>query len=217
MYTHILFDLDGTLTDSGEGIINSFNYALKKFNIDVKDLSSLRKVIGPPLKGSFIDFYNFNENNVDEAVSYYREYFKAKGMFENKVYDGIANLLSSLKKKGFHLVVATSKPTVFSNEILKHFNLYDYFDGVFGSTLDGKLCKKEDIIKYAINELNIKNNNAIMVGDREHDIIGASRNNINSIGVTYGFGSSEELINSGASYVVNTVDDLFKKIISLNR
>lgn len=106
---------------------------------------------------------------------------------------------------------------MFSNEILKHFNLYDYFDGVFGSTLDGKLCKKEDIIKYAINELNIKNNNAIMVGDREHDIIGASRNNINSIGVTYGFGSSEELINSGASYVVNTVDDLFKKIISLNR
>ncbi|PJI07936.1 MULTISPECIES: HAD family hydrolase [Clostridium] len=217
MYTHILFDLDGTLTDSGEGIINSFNYALKKFNIDVKDLSSLRKVIGPPLKDSFIDFYNFNENNVDEAVSYYREYFKAKGMFENKVYHGIPILLSSLKEKGFHLVVATSKPTVFSNEILKHFNLYDYFDGVFGSTLDGTLCKKEDIIKYAINELNIKNNNAIMIGDREHDMIGASRNNINSIGVTYGFGSSEELKNAGASYVVDAVDELLQKIVLLNR
>ncbi|AAK78398.1 phosphoglycolate phosphatase [Clostridium acetobutylicum] len=215
MYNYVLFDLDGTLTDSAEGITKSVKYSLNKFDIQVEDLSSLNKFVGPPLKTSFMEYYNFDEETATVAIDYYRDYFKAKGMFENKVYDGIEALLSSLKDYGFHLVVATSKPTVFSKQILEHFKLAFYFDAIVGSSLDGKLSTKEDVIRYAMESLNIKSDDAIMIGDREYDVIGALKNNLPSIGVTYGFGSYEELKNAGANYIVNSVDELHKKILEL--
>lgn len=162
-----------------------------------------------------MEYYNFDEETATVAIDYYRDYFKAKGMFENKVYDGIEALLSSLKDYGFHLVVATSKPTVFSKQILEHFKLAFYFDAIVGSSLDGKLSTKEDVIRYAMESLNIKSDDAIMIGDREYDVIGALKNNLPSIGVTYGFGSYEELKNAGANYIVNSVDELHKKILEL--
>uniref|UniRef100_UPI0001CF73C8 Predicted phosphatase, HAD family n=1 Tax=Clostridium acetobutylicum TaxID=1488 RepID=UPI0001CF73C8 len=215
LYNYVLFDLDGTLTDSAEGITKSVKYSLNKFDIQVEDLSSLNKFVGPPLKTSFMEYYNFDEETATVAIDYYRDYFKAKGMFENKVYDGIEALLSSLKDYGFHLVVATSKPTVFSKQILEHFKLAFYFDAIVGSSLDGKLSTKEDVIRYAMESLNIKSDDAIMIGDREYDVIGALKNNLPSIGVTYGFGSYEELKNAGANYIVNSVDELHKKILEL--
>lgn len=217
MYKYILFDLDGTLTNSKEGITKSVQYALNKLSISVQDLDSLEKFIGPPLKDSFMEYYNFDENKAEEAVAYYREYFSKKGLFENEVYPNIEPMLLKLKNAGLHLIVATSKPTVFSEKILVHFDLIKFFDAVVGSTLDGSRSKKADVIKFALEENKINPSKTLMVGDREHDIIGAKDNNLASIGVTYGFGSYDELKQAGASYIVNTVDEIAEKIISLNK
>lgn len=217
MYKYILFDLDGTLTNSKEGITKSVKYALNKFNIPVTDLNSLEKFIGPPLKDSFMEYYNFDENKAEEAVKYYREYFSKNGLFENEVYADIETMLLSLKEAGLHLIVATSKPTVFSKKILNHFNLTRFFDAIVGSTLDGSRSNKSDVIKFALEENKIDPSKALMVGDREHDIIGAAKNNIASMGVTYGFGSHDELEKAGAKYIVDTVNELSEKIVSLNK
>lgn len=217
MFKYILFDLDGTLTNSKEGITKSVKYALNKFNIPVTDLDSLEKFIGPPLKDSFMEYYNFDENKAEEAVKYYREYFSKKGLFENEVYTGIETMLSKLKEADLHLIVATSKPTVFSEKILDHFNLTRFFNAVVGSTLDGSRSKKSDVIKFALEENKINPSEALMVGDREHDIIGAAKNSLASMGVTYGFGSHDELEKAGAAYIVDTVNELTEKIISLNK
>ncbi|KOF56954.1 hypothetical protein AGR56_10145 [Clostridium sp. DMHC 10] len=217
MYKYILFDLDGTLTNSKEGITKSVQYALNKFNISVQDLNSLEKFIGPPLKDSFMEYYDFDENKADEAVKYYREYFSEKGLFENEIYPNIESMLSKLKDAGLHLIVATSKPTVFSEKILDHFNLAKFFDAIVGSTLDGSRSKKSDVIKFVLKKNKINPNEALMIGDREHDIIGAAKNNITSMGVTYGFGSHSELKKAGAAYVVDTVNEIAEKIISLNK
>lgn len=147
MYKYIFFDLDGTLTDPGEGIKNSVVYALNKYNITVNDKSKLDEFIGPPLQDSFKNFYGFNDEKAMEAVSYYREYFKDKGLYENIVYPNIYNLLNELKTQNKILVVATSKPEIFTKKILKHFELDKYFSFVSGATLDGLKSKKADIIK----------------------------------------------------------------------
>lgn len=217
MYKYILFDLDGTLTNSKEGITKSVQYSLNKFGISVQNLDSLEKFIGPPLKDSFMEYYNFDDVKAEEAVKYYREYFSKKGLFENEVYPNIESMLTRLKEIGLHLIVATSKPTVFSEKILVHFNLIKFFDAVVGSTLDGSRSKKADVIKFALEENKIKASEALMIGDREHDILGAKDNNLACIGVTYGFGSYNELQKAGANYIVNTVDEIAEKIISLNK
>ncbi|MBP2034190.1 phosphoglycolate phosphatase [Clostridium algifaecis] len=211
-YKYILFDLDGTLTDSKEGITKSVQYALKKFGIEIKNLDTLEKFVGPPLKDSFIEFYNFNDDKVAEAVKYYRDYFKDTGIFENKVYDGIDDFLKKLKKLGFKLILATSKPQVFAERILKHFDLMKYFYDFAGSNLDGTRGKKSEVIRYALDKHGIKSEDAVMVGDRRYDIIGARENNIYSIGVTYGYGSVEELENEKPDCIVDSVEKLFKKI-----
>lgn len=212
-YKYILFDLDGTLTDPKEGITKSVQYALKKFDIIVEDLDTLEKFIGPPLTTSLTEFYGFSEEKAVKGVQYYREYFKEKGIFENKVYDNIEALLSKLQTLGLVLIVATSKPTVFSEQIIEHFNLDKYFDEVVGSNLDGTRSKKNEVIKYIIDKYKISNlSEAVMVGDRKYDIIGARENNIASIGVTYGYGSEEELKAAGATYIANDIDELFNKI-----
>lgn len=209
MYQYILFDLDGTLTDPGVGITNSVAYALKKFNINVKDKTELYKFIGPPLLDSFVKYYGFSEDQSKNAIDYFREYFRAQGIFENEVYEGIEDMLTSLKSKGKKIILATSKPDGFANEILKHFQLDKYFDFVAGATMDETRTKKGDVIKYALESCGINDmSTVIMIGDREHDIIGAKECGIDSIGVLFGYGSYDELHNAGATYIAETVEDI---------
>ena len=213
MYQYVLFDLDGTLTDPGLGITNSVMYALRKFGINVSDRSQLYPFIGPPLRDSFRVYYGFSDEQCERAVRYYREYFKKSGMFENEVYDGICELLTRLKASGRTLVVATSKPEVFALEILRHFDLYKYFDFVAGATLNDVRNQKADIIKYALETLNItEKKSAIMIGDRKHDIIGAKETGLDSIGVLYGYGTYDELKNAGATYIADTPADIWNKV-----
>lgn len=214
-YQNILFDLDGTITDSGKGITNSVAYALEKFDINIQDLSELRRFIGPPLQDSFVNFYQFSQKDASKAVEYYREYYRDKGIFENFVFDGIENLLQLLKAKDKNLVVATSKPEYFANIIIKHFKLDDYFSLVAGSHMDGTRVHKNEIIEHVMQTLEIKNpTHSIMIGDREFDIKGAKHHQMKSIGVLFGFGSKEELENAGADHIADTVQDLTNLLLS---
>ena len=155
MYNVILFDLDGTLTDPGRGITNSVAYALNKFGIEVADKKELYKFIGPPLTDSFEKYYDFSSEDAIAAVEYYREYFKPKGIYENEIYEGIPELLQSLKENGKKVILATSKPEIFAKEILKYFGIDVYFDFVAGATLDKTRTKKGDVIAYALNSIGV--------------------------------------------------------------
>lgn len=210
---YILFDLDGTITDPFLGITKSVAYALKYFNIEVNDLNELKVFIGPPLVDSFMQYYHLNHEQALVAVEKYREYFKDTGIFENKVYEGMEEFLTKLVQDGYKLALATSKPNVFAKRILEHFNLDHYFIGVYGSELDGTRSKKGEVITYALNHLNITNDDAvIMVGDRLHDIIGAHENNLKAIGVLYGYGSLEEMQLHQADYIVKDLKELYETL-----
>lgn len=208
-YEYVLFDLDGTLTDPATGITNSVIFALKKYGIEVRDRRELYKFIGPPLGGSFEKYYGFSKREADTAVEYYREYYRDKGIFENSVYDGIKDLLKELTDNDHLLIVATSKPEVFAKQILEYFDIAKYFIYIAGSNLDGSRAKKVEVIKYALESCNIVNlSKAIMIGDREHDIIGAKEVGIKSVGVLFGYGNRNELENAGANFIVNTVKEI---------
>ena len=201
---YILFDLDGTLFDSAPGITNSLMFALDKYNIKVSDRKELYVFIGPPVWDSFQKYYGFSKEQAAEATRYYRSYFQEKGIFENEIYNGIIELLTKLNVAGKTLIVATSKPIVFANRILEHAGIDKYFSYVAGSELDGTRIDKAEVIAHALQECDIANkNDAIMIGDREHDILGAKKNGISSIGVLYGYGNIEELQEAHADYVVN--------------
>lgn len=208
-YQYILFDLDGTLTEPAEGITNSVKHALEKHGISVESKEELLKFIGPPLKDSFMEYYHFTEEEALQLIEDYREYFADKGLFENKVYEEIPSVLETLKANGKCLIVATSKPEKFTKQILDHFNLTKYFDFIAGATMDSSRTKKGDIIKYAVDNMHIHElTKAVMVGDRHHDIDGAKENQMDSVGVLYGYGSKEELEHAGATYLVRTVKEL---------
>lgn len=209
MYNTVLFDLDGTLTDPGLGITNSVAYALSKWGIKVNDRSELYKFIGPPLLDAFSKYYGFSGQDCELAVKYYREYFSVKGLFENKVYDGVTEMLAELKCRGKRLIVATSKPEVFAKKILQHFSLDVYFEFIAGATMDSSRSKKSDVIEYALRSCSIDNiKETIMIGDREHDIFGASHFGMDSIGVLFGYGSRDELQKAGATYIAKSVQDI---------
>ena len=206
---YILFDLDGTITDSQEGIKNSVEYALKHFNLEVKDRAELNKYIGLPLRQSFMEFAGLSETDSHMAMTKYREYYGPKGIFENKVYNGISELLEKLKTEGKKIILATSKPWIYAEIILEHFDLKKYFDFVAGSELNGVRTKKADVIAYAVEKYKIPVSDAVMVGDREHDISGAKENNVKTIGVLYGFGSRQELESAGADYIAENVENIY--------
>lgn len=211
----ILFDLDGTLTDPGEGITNSVAYALRKLGQTPPPRAELEAYIGPPLAGSFEERAGVDRQTAELAVEYYREYFGVKGIFENELYGGIADMLASLKAAGATVSLATSKPTVYAKQIIEHFGIAKYFDAVAGSELDGRRVKKAEVIDYALELLSVGNRDSVvMVGDREHDIIGANTCGVASVGVTYGYGSHEELANSGAGHIVDSVDELAKYLLN---
>ena len=215
MFTNIFFDLDGTLTDPAQGITNSFIHALKYFGREIPSYEELCKLIGPPLPYSFETILGFPKENVMEAVAKYREYFATKGLYENSVYPGMPELLQTLKEKGKHLVVATSKPEEYSIKIIEHFGLSKYFDFVCGSLMDESRSKKSEVIAYALQRCALGEDDksrVLMVGDRFHDIEGAKQNGLKSCGVLFGYGSREELENAGADYIVKDVMDLYKVI-----
>ena len=204
-----LFDLDGTLTDPKKGITKSVQYSLRAFGIHVEEPDELVCFIGPPLKDSYRDFYQFSDQEAGLAVDKYREYFSQQGIFENTLYPGIKPMLERLMLSKAQLVVATSKPTVYANQILEHFGLDRYFDFVAGSELDGSRSKKSQVIQHAIDNAKITDiRQAIMIGDREHDIIGAKAHGMDAVGVLYGYGSRAELQGANADYIAETVEAL---------
>lgn len=183
MKKYILFDLDGTLTDPKVGITKSVAYALNKFNIKVDNLDELCKFIGPPLKDAFMEYYNFTEEESEEAIKYYRDYFSEIGIYENIVYEGLEEMLKLLNDKNKICIVATSKPTVFAVKILEHFNLNRYFSFICGSNIDGTRSKKKEVIQHVIERNKIKDlSHVIMVGDRKHDVYGAKEVGLQVVG-----------------------------------
>lgn len=208
LYSAILFDLDGTLTDPLEGIANSILYSLKSCGIGLGE-DILRKFVGPPLQKSYMKYCGMDEAEAIQAVERYREYYKVTGIYENRLYPGIKPLLSRLKASKAQLILATSKPEVFAKKVLDHFDLLGYFDHVCGSELNGVRGDKDEVIAYALETAKpdrIKR--AVMVGDRNFDVFGAQKNGLDSIGVLYGYGSRQELEDAGATYIAETVEGL---------
>ena len=207
---YILFDLDGTLTDPKVGITRSVQHALRYYGIEEPDLDKLCPFIGPPLTDSFQELYGFSLPQAKEVIEKYREYFSVTGIFENEVYPGIPEMLGMLKEKGFTLAVATSKPEEYSIRILEHFGLDPYFALVGGADMTETRVKKGEIIAYTLDRLgvNSKETPVMMVGDRKHDVIGAKENGIPCVGVLFGYGSREELLEAGADALVESVKEL---------
>jgi len=204
----ILFDLDGTITDPKEGIINSFKHSLTKMEIPESSYEVLKSFIGPPLHHSFMNTYNLNKEETDRAVDFFREYFRDKGIFENKVFEGLEDILKLLKKNNYKIALATSKPQIFAEKILNHFNLTKYFDFIQGSNLDGSMTDKEEIITSVLSSLKIQGDEALMIGDRKFDIIGAKKCKTKSCAVTYGYGSIEEINHEKPDYICSSMSEL---------
>lgn len=214
-YPYIFFDLDGTLTDPGAGITNSVAYALERWGIRVDDRRTLYPFIGPPLVDSFARFYGFSPADARAAVDVYREYFVEKGIFENELYPGIPALLERLRAAGRTLVMATSKPEPFALRIAEHFGIAGFFDCIAGAALDETRTHKWEVIAYALERLGgPAPGSVLMVGDREHDVQGAARCGIQTLGVLYGYGSREELIGAGAVAVVEPVEEIGDYILN---
>ena len=210
-YQYALFDLDGTLTDPGEGITRSVQYALAKFGIVVENRRELYCFIGPPLHESFEKYYGFSAKDAFRCVDAYREYYAVKGIFENEVYAGIGDALAELKERGVRISLATSKPEGYAKQILEHFGLIGYFDAVAGSNMDGSRTKKAEVVERALMLLgNPDVRDCIMIGDREHDIIGGKAHGMDTIGVTFGYGSEQELTAAGATHIAHTPTEIVK-------
>lgn len=210
MYKYIFFDLDGTVTASEEGILNSVAYALEKLGHPVEDKKTLLPFIGPPLADSFREFYGFDEEKCALGVKYYREYYPEKGIFENEVYDGIPELLKKLSETDSKVIMATSKPEVFAKRIAEHFDIEQYFDLIAGSTFDSSRIGKTDVLRYAVEEIGAagKLDECLMIGDRKHDVIGAHEVGMKCAYVLFGYGSKDEAVEFGAEYIIDTVGSL---------
>lgn len=213
-YETILFDLDGTLTDPGEGITTAVAYALDFFGNKYESKEALELFIGPPLREQFMQYCGVDREKGEEYVAKYREYYAVKGIYQNKIYDGIENMLLQLKNAGKKIVLATSKPEKFALIVLEHFGLLKYFDFVAGALMSNSRTKKDEVIAFALeNSSGYELETTIMVGDRLHDVEGAAKFGIDTIGVTFGYGSREELENAGAKIIVDTVDELTRELL----
>lgn len=211
---YIFFDLDGTLTEPAEGITNSVAFALRKFGIEIKNRAELQKFIGPPLIDSFMEFYGFTRENAEKAVEYYREFYRETGIYQNRVYEGIPALLNLLCEKDKKIILATSKPEKFANQILEHFDLSKYFHIVIGATMDEKRSRKDEVLAYAIEKSGISDiSSAVMIGDRKFDIEAAHKYGMEAVGVLFGYGTIEELKAAGADYIAATPNELKNLLI----
>lgn len=222
MFRYVLFDLDGTLTDSKEGITRSVQYALKHFGVEEDNLDNLECFIGPPLRDSFMEYYGFDARKAEEAIGVYRERFSKVGLFENQPYENIKDVLGACKEAGMLLAVASSKPRIFVERILKHFEMEEYFDVVIGAQLNGTLEKKEEVVEEALRHLEelstgkgktilsqiFHRGNCVMVGDRRFDVEGGKRYQLYTVGVSYGYADEGELEAAGADRIVDSVEEL---------
>lgn len=209
----ILFDLDGTLTDSGEGIINCAILALEHFGLPIPSREALRVFVGPPLHETFLK-HGVPANQTDEAIRIYRSRYIPIGKFENTPYPGIRELLEQLKASGHKLFVATSKPEAMSIEILEHFDLAKYFDQICGATMDTSRSSKEAVIEYLL-QCNGRTDNMVMVGDTKFDILGAKAHGIPAIGVSWGYGEVADILQAGAIAIADTPEQLFQQLKEL--
>ena len=211
MYKYVFFDLDGTLTQSEFGIINSIVYALNKMGIEVEDRESVKRFIGPPLIVAFKDFYKMSEEDAEKAAGYYRECYKAGEIFNAPLYDGIEDTLKKLKEAGKELYVVTSKPAVFAERIVEHYDIAKYFEEVIGPDLSDKSYTKDELVAAAMAKTTTGEpdlSEYLMVGDRYYDIDGAKANGIDSVGVLFGYGTRDELEKAGATHIAETPADI---------
>ncbi|MBQ8381108.1 MAG: HAD hydrolase-like protein [Clostridia bacterium] len=215
-YHTVAFDLDGTLTDPKRGLTQGFAYGLKKVGVKFGSVEELKKFIGPPLRESFKREYDLSEKEADDALYLFREYFGVYGWWDNELYPGIHELLASLRERGFKIVLATSKPEVYSSKILKLFGLLEYFDFAEGASFDSSRERKRDVLDYALSKVGVISDEdrrgAILVGDTVYDVEGANELGIDSLAVTYGYGTREALAKEGATYIVDRVEEI-KNII----
>ena len=212
-YKTAIFDLDGTITDSGPGIMNAIRYAVKKRGLPDVPEEVLRSFIGPPLKEQFRSVFGLSDDEGTIMVATYREYYGEKGIFENRVYDGVPEVFQKLQEAGVRILMATSKPEKYAKQIAEHFGFDKYFDFIGGACMDGRRTDKHDVIEYVIDSCKVCRENTVMIGDRRHDMIGASKAGLRSIGVLYGYGSREELERAGADMIAVTPDDISKLIL----
>lgn len=210
MIKNILIDLDGTLTDPKVGITTSARYGLEKIGHPISDEINIDWIIGPPLKASLAKILNVEADHVlaEQALMGYRERFAVKGLYENHVFEGVAETLAELKRRGYRLFLATAKPTVYAKQILKHFDLAQYFTDIHGSELNGDRTNKAELIQYILAQQQLQADQCMMVGDREHDIFGARHNGIETIAVSYGYGSQEELEVAQPKYKIDRFNQL---------
>lgn len=212
-YKHILFDLDGTITDSFDAVTKSFAYALEHYGIKVEDRSTLLPVIGPPLREAFMGMFGFDEEKAIEATEKYRERYKVQFLREHLIYDGIEELLSKLHNDGFKLYLATAKPISLAEQLMRHFNLDKYFTYLGGASMDKKRDNKIRVLEHVFEKCDIEKSSAVMVGDRFHDLEGAAYMGIDAIGVTYGFGSFEELAPYNPVCIATTPEEIYNFLI----
>ncbi len=209
-YAHILFDLDGTLTDPREGITRSVQHALAKLGIDEPDLQVLEHFIGPPLLQCFMHSYGFDEATAWQAVNHYRERFREVGLYENQLFEGVDELLQLLRDQQRTLYIATSKPTVFAERIAQHFGFARHFKVIYGSELDGTRTDKVELIAHLLEQEQLPRDATLMIGDRKHDLIGAQRNGLHAAAVGYGFGSFTELQAEAPTYHFHSLAELHR-------
>lgn len=205
-YDIALFDLDGTLIRSERGVVGAVVYSLERLGIPYGDRDRLKVFIGPPLRQSYMSVFGMTEEEAERAVAEYRVYYRAKGVFDNDAYDGISSVLERLKSEGYKLAVATSKPKTFAEKILGDLGLYGYFDAVAGAELDGAMSDKAELIRSATRALG--GGSVVMIGDTRFDVNGAKEVGVDSVGVLYGYGTREELVSAGATYIAREVCDI---------
>ena len=213
-YHTVLFDLDGTITDSGPGIMNCVRYALEKSGMPEADESELRAFIGPPLHEQFRDFCGITDEQAEKMVCLYRERYSGTGIFENRIYDGVIPMLKSLKEAGIRILLATSKPEKFAKIIADHFAFAEYFDFIGGANMDGTRTAKQEVIEYVLEACGVSDRtDLIMVGDRRNDMEGAQKAGLASMGVLYGYGSREEKEGAGPDLIAETPADIAALIL----
>jgi phosphoglycolate phosphatase len=213
---NVLFDLDGTLTDPAEGIVKCLQYALETLNLRCPSFTELTSYIGPPLRQSFTAIcHSSDEVLIERAVSLYRERFSTIGLFENTVYAGVPQMLAELQSMSYRLFVATSKPKVYAEKILQHFSLERFFVEIYGNELDGRLDDKAELIRELLETHTLLPQETIMVGDRKHDVMAAKRNAVSSLGVTYGYGSKEELVEAGVEHFCHQPLEIVSQIMKI--